>query len=249
MTLLQSLTKHLSFPHHRLHRRRRTIMPPTAFSGTIFRLRPRFELMEDRTLLSSFLVNTTADGGPGSLRQAILDSNAATSARNTIDFAIPGTGVQTIEPVSPLPAITNPVLIDGTSQPRFAGMPLIDLSGQSLARSNPLMIASDVIVRGLAIDGFALRPGRLSDALTVQSVPLPGNGSGNGNTIDSYRLETATGQQLEALVHAEGATTRLLLLDARGQVLMQSDGQSLADGDNTIKLYVPAGTYSLEVQG
>ena len=37
-------------------------------------------MMEDRTLLSTFLVNTTADSGPGSLRQAILDSNAATGS-------------------------------------------------------------------------------------------------------------------------------------------------------------------------
>ena len=72
-----------------------------------------------------FPVTSTADSGPGSLRQAILDSNTATGGTNTIDFAIPGRGVQTIAPLSPLPAITNPVLIDGTSQPGYAGTPLI----------------------------------------------------------------------------------------------------------------------------
>ena len=71
-----------------------------------------------------FAVTTTADSGPGSLRQAILDSNAATGQTNTIDFDIPGSGVQTIAPLSPLPAITNPVLIDGFSQPGYAGTPL-----------------------------------------------------------------------------------------------------------------------------
>ena len=76
-----------------------------------------------------FAVTTTADSGPGSLRQAILDSDAATGGTNTIDFAIPGQGVQTIAPLSPLPAITNPVLIDGFSQPGYAGTPLIELSG------------------------------------------------------------------------------------------------------------------------
>ncbi len=59
--------------------------------------------MEDRTLLSAFLVSNAADSGPGSLRQAILDSNAATGATNTIDFAIPDSGVQTIAPLSPCP--------------------------------------------------------------------------------------------------------------------------------------------------
>ena len=79
----------------------------SAASSSSLRFRPRFELVEDRTLLSTFSVTNTADSGPGSLRQAILDSNAATAATNTIDFAIPGTGVQTIVPVAPLPAITQ----------------------------------------------------------------------------------------------------------------------------------------------
>ena len=67
-----------------------------------------------------FVVDTTADSGPGSLRQAILDADAVTGGGNTIDFAIPGSGVQTIVPLSPLPAITTSVLIDGTTQPGYA---------------------------------------------------------------------------------------------------------------------------------
>ena len=66
-----------------------------------------------------FSVTNTDDAGPGSLRQAILDSNLAIGQTNAIDFAIPGTGVQIIEPASPLPAITQSVLIDGFSQPGY----------------------------------------------------------------------------------------------------------------------------------
>src|SRR5262249_24621069 len=69
------------------------------------RIHPRLEWMEDRTLLSTFTVTNRDDSGTGSLRQAILDSNAALGATNTIDFDIPGGGVQTIAPLSPLPAI------------------------------------------------------------------------------------------------------------------------------------------------
>ena len=79
-------------------RRARRTAPACVFSGTMFRLRPRVEWMEDRTLLSTFLVSNTGDSGPGSLRQAILDSNAAIGATNTIDFDISGSGVQTIAP-------------------------------------------------------------------------------------------------------------------------------------------------------
>src|SRR6185437_15238194 len=81
-----------------------------------FRSRPRLEGMEDRTLLSSFLVSTTADSGPGSLRQAILDSNAATGP-NAINFDIPGTGLRIISLLSAMPTIATPVVIDGYSQP------------------------------------------------------------------------------------------------------------------------------------
>ena len=52
------------------------------------RSRPRLEWMEDRTLLSTFLVSNSTDSGPGTLRQAILNSNAATGGTNTIDFAM-----------------------------------------------------------------------------------------------------------------------------------------------------------------
>ena len=117
------------FPRRPPRRRERAAACLADLSRVHFRYRPRLEFMEDRTLLSTFLVNTTADSGPGSLRQAILDSNAATGGTSTIDFAIPGQGVQTIAPISPLPAITKSVLIDGFSQPGYAGTPLIELSG------------------------------------------------------------------------------------------------------------------------
>ena len=93
-----------------------------------------------------FPVTTTADSGPGSLRQAILDSNVATGGRNLITFAIPGQGAQSIVLASPLPTISNPLLIDGWSEPGFAGAPLIALSPsrreistacRSLARASP----------------------------------------------------------------------------------------------------------------
>jgi titin len=111
--------------------------------------------MEDRTLLSAFLVTNTGDSGPGSLRHAILDSNAATGGTNTIDFEIPGPGVQVIAPASPLPAITRSVLIDGRSQPGFAGTPLIELDGSQAGTADGLTITGpDVTVRGLDIGGF-----------------------------------------------------------------------------------------------
>ena len=57
-----------------------------------------------------------------------------------------------------------------------------------------------------------------------------------------FQIDPTTDGRLVARVHAEGATTRLSLLDGQGQVLMQSDGQLPANQDDQIDLHVPAGT-------
>src|SRR5262249_34217578 len=71
-------------------------------------------------------------------------------------FKIPGQGVQTIAPASPLPAITKAVLIDGWSQPGHSGTPLIELSGSQAGTADGLTITGpDVTVRGLDINNFS----------------------------------------------------------------------------------------------
>src|SRR5205085_2492969 len=68
-----------------------------------------------------FTVTNTEDTGPGSLRQAILDSNASPppppGTSNLIVFSISGSGVHTIMPATQLPDITQPLEIDGYTQP------------------------------------------------------------------------------------------------------------------------------------
>ena len=78
------------------------------------------------------VVTNTNNAGSGSLRQAILDSNADSGDRDTIVFNIPGSGVRTITPLTALPLITQPVVIDGTTQPGYAGTPVIELNGNGL---------------------------------------------------------------------------------------------------------------------
>ncbi len=107
------------------------------------------------TLANYYTVSSTADSGAGSLREAIetVDTNGVAA---TIALAI-GTGQQTIDLLSPLPAITAPVTIDGTTQPGYSGVPLIELDGAGAGDgSNGLTInGNDVTVKGLIISGFA----------------------------------------------------------------------------------------------
>jgi hypothetical protein len=111
------------------------------------------EALEDRTVPASFAVITTDDSGAGSLRQAILDANT-TPENNTITFNVNDGGVQTIQPASPLPQITRPVTIDGTTQPGFAGSPLIVLDGSNVAGDGLVISAGASTVRSLVIDNF-----------------------------------------------------------------------------------------------
>ena len=114
--------------------------------------------LERRTLLSTFTVTDTLDDtNMGSLRWAIGQVDADTgSATDTIDFNITGTGVQEIEPASPLPTITHSVMIDGFSQPGYTSTPLIQLDGSQAGTADGLLIAAaDVTVRGLDITNFS----------------------------------------------------------------------------------------------
>src|SRR5262249_37185813 len=78
------------------------------------------------------------------------------------------------------------VLIDGFSQPGYAGTPLIELSGQAAAGVDGLTITgAGATVRGLDIDGF------VSGAAIVISGP-----GATGNAIQANFLGTApTGTQ------------------------------------------------------
>lgn len=94
-------------------------------------------------------VTNTDDSGPGSLRQAILDANNR-NGTDTINFRIAGAGVKTINLKTALPVITGPVTIDGTSQPGFAGSPVIALRGGG-GDSTITIMGGRTTVRGLDI--------------------------------------------------------------------------------------------------
>jgi hypothetical protein len=110
-----------------------------------------------------YTVTSVSDGGPGSLRQALLDSNA-NPGPDTIRFNIPGAGVQIIQLGSVLDPITDPVIIDGYTQPGASPNTLaaadnanllIELDGSLVASANGLTISSgSCLVRGLIIGGF-----------------------------------------------------------------------------------------------
>ena len=124
-----------------------------------------FITAESAAAQMTYTVTNTNNAGSGSLRQAILDANANAnvdaSTPDLIHFNISGTGPFTISPTSALPTITDPVIIDGLTQPgaSCSSWPptlLIELNGTSAGSGvNGLTItAGNSIVRGLVINRF-----------------------------------------------------------------------------------------------
>ena len=149
-----------------------------------------------------FKVNSAADPGGGgcdlqecTLREALAAANA-TAALDVVTFSI-GSGPVTIPLAAPLPSFGSSVVIDGTTQPGFAGTPLVELDGVDAGESaNGLALLGDgATVKGLVIKGFARAGILLGGELgghTVQGNTIASNG-GDG-------IEVATQSQRNRLL-------------------------------------------------
>jgi hypothetical protein len=99
------------------------------------------------------------NAGNCSLRAAIQEANQ-TPVRDTIKFDIPssdnGRKIRVSTGPRELPPITEPVFIDGWSQPGFAGMPLVTLDGGTAGelRWGLLVTGGPSAIRGLVISNF-----------------------------------------------------------------------------------------------
>lgn len=117
---------------------------------------------------ATYTVDSTADSGMGTLRQAILDANTNVNVVDTIEFDIAGPPY-TITPMSQLPQITDPVTIDGYTQngatPNTASLGtnavlLIEIDGSMAGAAHGLLIehltnlGAGTTIRGLVINGF-----------------------------------------------------------------------------------------------
>ena len=131
-----------------------------------------------------FVVTNVNDDGAGSFREAIANANAnVTPSPDKIVFDIPGPGVKIISPLTPLPEITDPLIIDGTTQPGYAGAPLIELDGANLGLASGLVItAANTYVGGLAIGhfqaaGIALRSNDGSSTIQANYIGVDATGT------------------------------------------------------------------------
>jgi hypothetical protein len=175
-----ALSKAIARPDRRSHRQSRPGRPG------------RLEVLESRELLSTFTVTSLGAAGAGSLRQAIIASNQ-NPGPDTIDFAVAGTirvGRRS------LPAITDPVNIDGTSAPTFAGSPVVTVDFQGSQGLTFALNSDGSTLRSLAL----VRAGGAGVTLNASGVTVQGNRIGlladgttpAGNRGDGIRINPSS---------------------------------------------------------
>ena len=140
---------------------------------------------------ATYTVLNTSDSGAGSLRQAMSDSNTSVGTTDTIAFNITGAGctgtptVCTIKPMSALPNITDPVVIDGYTQPGSSpntlavgdnAVLLVEIDGSQIGSfAYGLYVFTDnTVIQGLVINRFS-DPGI--------GIDVTGGGSAGGHVI------------------------------------------------------------------
>ena len=130
----------------------------------------------------TFVVTTTEDSGPGSLREQIAVANA-TPEGDVIEFDVAGT----IRLTSPLPQITQPLAMDGEGAVEIDGT---DLDAGVFALD--IQQTSKCVIEGMVIRNFR---GNFSGAIRVQ-----------GNSFGNVIADNTLVGNLGGIVIAEGPT-------------------------------------------
>ena len=105
-----------------------------------------------------YVVNTPNDVDDGacdvthcSLREAIDAATTNVPAVDSIHFSIPGAPPYVIQPQSPLPDVGDATILDATTQPGFAGSPIVEFAGASTCCDGLRLAAPGSTVRGFVV--------------------------------------------------------------------------------------------------
>jgi hypothetical protein len=160
--------------------------------------------------------------------QASVSGAPSASSFDEIRFAI-GSGPQTIAVTSPLPAVVDRLLVDGATQPGYAGTPLVEIDGRGVAAAGTdglVLAASESTARAIAVNGFTgdgieLAGSASASACRVErcyvGVDLTGAARGNGGngiavrSMANVRIETCvvSGNGAAGVLAAQANNTTL----------------------------------------
>jgi hypothetical protein len=171
-------------------------LPSVDFAGSPRRIGSRVDRGARESTISdvtTLTVTSSADSGPGTLRQAILDANV-TAIEETIAFNLAGVCPRSISLATPLPTISSTLSIDGFTQPGSSPNTLIDSEADGDDSVHCVVLASngaralnltpgleqEITVRGLAFYRATEAQIRVSGA---GSATIIGNTFNTGTSI------------------------------------------------------------------
>jgi CSLREA domain-containing protein len=154
-----------------------------------------------------FVVTSAADPGNGvcdadcTLREAITAANA-TPALDTIRFDLPTPA--TIPVSNALPIVSQPTVIDATTLPGYAGMPLVTLQGAPATGTH-------LLAAGLRLDGVGSRVEGLAVSRFSDGIVLVGGGgsvvTGNHIGVDAAGTSVDGNSQTGVLISSSNNNT------------------------------------------
>ncbi len=145
------------------------------------------------TVFATLSVTNTNDSGAGSLRATITASNASVGTLDAIEFNL-GAGTPTINLLSALPTITDPVTINGNT----GGSTRVELNGAAAGAgaSGLTVTAGSATIAGLVINRFGNHGIDIltNGGNTIRNCYIGTNAAGTaglGNTFDGVVVQSA----------------------------------------------------------
>lgn len=179
---------------------------------------------------ATFTVTSNADSGAGTLRQAVGNANAAAGV-DTIAFAIPAgqcssAGVCPIVLVTPLPTVTEAIILDGTTQPRYGTAPDNVCADSGMPSYMRVLITSTAAYMIEILD--------TTEATLIRGLAFTGNTS--NEAIRIHTLETTRVQCNHFGLNGEGTTGAdlgsgicLACNNHGGSAIIGTDGDGIDD--------------------
>ena len=200
---------------------------------------------------ATFTVTNTNDSGPGSLRQALTDANAAAGAD---DIAFTVAPPATISLLSTLPQITGPLTITGLGpsnltirrDPGAAGtFRIFDIVASAAPQ---VTITGVTLTNGNAPMGGAIRAqGPAALAVTVADAVITGNTAGQGGGIAAVDTTALTVRRTLIDGNASTGTGGGLYFLADSLILEDSTvrGNVSSEGGGGLFSYLPGGPVTI----
>ncbi len=197
-------------------------------------------------VVDALKVTSNADSGAGSLRQAIVNANRDTAPNTTITF---GPGPFAIQPTTPLPTLTHPVLIDGfsdgtssqnTADTSHASNASIDIFLDGALEAGGSKVGLDFgpgavgsTVRGLAIGDFA-SAGILVDpsggSITIAGDYLGTDASGNVAKANGVGVSVSAGAT-GVTIGGSSPASRVVIAGNSGAGIVLAGASDVVEGD------------------